>query len=351
MEINKVVIIGNGFDLAHGLKTSYKNFLDWYMCKVFNEYKLKNNYYDPLVSIEQKNTGIKSAFDNEIHTAEDVLDLIQSNINQTINFKSSFFNRVVNSFKANTWVDIEREYFRFLKAYFSNNNFADKAKMVDQLNSEFDFLIEQLAAYITQVNTYIAHIPKLETNNSNFGFNHLFSTSNESIRVINFNYTETLYFKRYVKQENIIHIHGRVAEMDINPVIFGYGDESDPVYQDIEDSGENRYLEHIKSFGYFKTENYHRLLSYIDSDLYCVYIVGHSCGLSDRVLLNEIFEHKNCQNIDIFYHLRKDGTDNFKEITQEISRHFKPHNKNVMRRRIANKNPKNIIPQNISFNS
>ena len=86
-------------------------------------------------------------------------------------------------------------------------------------------------------------------------------------------------------------------------------------------------------------------MSYIDSAPYIVYIVGHSCGLSDRVLLNEIFEHKNCEKIEIFYYVRKDGNDNFKEITQEISRHFKPQNKNMMRRKVGNKDINNIIPQ------
>lgn len=28
--MNRLVIIGNGFDLAHGLKTSYKDFIEWY---------------------------------------------------------------------------------------------------------------------------------------------------------------------------------------------------------------------------------------------------------------------------------------------------------------------------------
>lgn len=28
--MNRLVIIGNGFDLAHGIKTSYKDFIDWY---------------------------------------------------------------------------------------------------------------------------------------------------------------------------------------------------------------------------------------------------------------------------------------------------------------------------------
>jgi hypothetical protein len=52
------------------------------------------------------------------------------------------------------------------------------------------------------------------------------------------------------------------------------------------------------------------------------------------------------EKIEIFYHVRKDGSDNFKEITQEISRHFRSQNKKVMRRKIGDKNTRNIIPQN-----
>lgn len=28
--MNRIVLIGNGFDLAHGLKTSYADFINWY---------------------------------------------------------------------------------------------------------------------------------------------------------------------------------------------------------------------------------------------------------------------------------------------------------------------------------
>ena len=28
--MNRLVIIGNGFDMAHGLKTSYVDFINWY---------------------------------------------------------------------------------------------------------------------------------------------------------------------------------------------------------------------------------------------------------------------------------------------------------------------------------
>ncbi len=28
--MNRLVLIGNGFDIAHGLKTSYADFINWY---------------------------------------------------------------------------------------------------------------------------------------------------------------------------------------------------------------------------------------------------------------------------------------------------------------------------------
>ncbi|MBK6364090.1 MAG: hypothetical protein IPF52_11590 [Saprospiraceae bacterium] len=56
---------------------------------------------------------------------------------------------------------------------------------------------------------------------------------------------------------------------------------------------------HIKSFDYFKTDNYSKLLAFLESE-FDVYIMGHSCGLSDRTLLSTIFEHENCRKIKIF---------------------------------------------------
>ena len=37
--MNKLIIVGNGFDLAHGLKTSYKDFTEWYLEKIINSIK------------------------------------------------------------------------------------------------------------------------------------------------------------------------------------------------------------------------------------------------------------------------------------------------------------------------
>ena len=114
----------------------------------------------------------------------------------------------------------------------------------------------------------------------------------------------------------------------------------DEDYKMIENIDDNEYLRNFKSFQYLHTPNYKRLLDLIDSEIFQVYIVGHSCGLSDRTLLNTIFEHKNCVSIKPFYYEIEDEKgqvigDNYTEITQNISRHF--YEKKLMRKKIVNK--------------
>lgn len=38
--MNRLVIVGNGFDLAHGLPTGYCDFIDWYWSGVFKDFKI-----------------------------------------------------------------------------------------------------------------------------------------------------------------------------------------------------------------------------------------------------------------------------------------------------------------------
>lgn len=63
--------------------------------------------------------------------------------------------------------------------------------------------------------------------------------------------------------------------------------------------------------------------------------MGHSCGNSDRTLLNTVFEHDNCVSIKPFYHQRGDGSDNYYELIQNISRNFT--NMKLFRDRIVSK--------------
>ena len=125
---------------------------------------------------------------------------------------------------------------------------------------------------------------------------------------------------RRIQKIESVQIHGDLEDKK-NPIIFGYGDEIDDHYSHIENLNDNRYLENVKSIKYLETDNYKRLLSFIDSGKYGIYIMGHSCGISDRTLLNTLFEHENCASIKVFYH-KWDGGDNHSDVVRNISRNF-----------------------------
>lgn len=160
-EHNRLVLIGNGFDLAHGLKTSYKNFLDWYMCEAFQMFCNNKSHKDALIKVENKYSMMTTPFEQKPKTFEEVLNLISINDRQSLTYPSHFFERLIDQFKDNNWVDVEIYYFRLLKTYFSNFNSseAEKKELVSKLNREFDFLIEKLSDYIKTINDTLINIP------------------------------------------------------------------------------------------------------------------------------------------------------------------------------------------------
>lgn len=166
----------------------------------------------------------------------------------------------------------------------------------------------------------------------------------ERIMVLNFNYTKTADVvdgEKFISEIIINHIHGDLS----NPkrIIFGYGDELDEGFKALLKLNENEFLAEIKSVRYLETDRYRKLLEFIESDLYQVYIMGHSCGNSDRTLLNTLFEHKNCVSIKPFYYKDESGSDNYLDIVQNIMRNFT--DMKMMRDRVVNKEYCQPLPQ------
>ena len=96
--------------------------------------------------------------------------------------------------------------------------------------------------------------------------------------------------------------------------------------QEAKDSGADYITVQIMDTKSFCVEDYER---------YQIYIFGHSCGISDRTLLNTLFEHDNCVSIKPFYYQIDDDHDNYSEIIRNISRNF--NSKSKMRDRVVNK--------------
>lgn len=154
-----------------------------------------------------------------------------------------------------------------------------------------------------------------------------------NMMLLNFNYTEIA--DQYIKNSifDVNHIHGDLN--NVEGMIFGYGDELDQNYKKIQNLNNNEYLKNSKSIRYLEADNYRNMLNFIESGPYQIYIMGHSCGNSDRTLLNTLFEHQNCASIKPFYYKKDDNSDTYLEIVQNISRNFT--NMKLMRDRVVNK--------------
>lgn len=353
------------------------------------------------------------------------METVRANPDRFLIETTPFFQHINKSFETKNWVDIEGEYYFWLKRIFRESDCGyDGAK---SLNKELDEIKKRLIEYLDGIQKdqikpdlvkesirKAIHEPyeaqdvsidgqpvfedfakkrldflathsnmEQETFLNKFGYTYLFNHSEideyiktitnkdssiesgininyskhirniykcraivpdffllpDQILLLNFNYTTTADMYLYKNSGfEVNHIHGKLGD-DLNHIIFGYGDEMDDDYKTISKLNDNDYLTNIKSIRYLETDKYRQLLRFINSDYYQIYIMGHSCGNSDRTLLNTLFEHPKCVSIKPFYYQWQDEHgewwDNYIEIIQNISRNF--NSMQTMRDRVVNK--------------
>lgn len=371
--MNRIILVGNGFDLAHGLPTSYSDFIEWYwdkwgdrlihgssnvesdrLCSFrlsdeWNDYK----WHDALGFIRRDNRSLTWNAKLTIEVAKTNKDLCD------LTYISSFFKEICDSVETRGWVDIENVYYKHLSQALLNPQ---------RINDDLEIIREYLIEYLSKIQIgkttfsinkeihdlmtapFVEHDISLDWLNktktkirlAGVDYKKLVNTL-DRILVLNFNYTD--FADRYfsdIRNATIIHIHGSLSNPD--SVIFGYGDELDEHYKEILNKNDNEFLRHIKSIRYLESPNYRNLLEFIESSPYQIYIMGHSCGNSDRTLLNTLFEHKNCASIKPFYHKKEDGSDNYIELAQNITRNFT--DMKLLRAKVVNKDYCEALPQN-----
>ncbi|MEN5058883.1 AbiH family protein [Sphingobacterium kitahiroshimense] len=370
--MNKLIIVGNGFDIHNKLPTKYTDFIIWYLTKCIESSIQSDGKFTDLIELKYNKVSMSTDYKKVTDFKDIALWFIEEfNFeprNRSRHFikddvvfdfhvtsKSDLFLSLMTHQLERNWVDIEMTYYKILKQCLSLYNISDKEvfaeKKLEKINSDFEVLKSNLHKYLEIVsrnakvdNTfdYCADdsinsriiIDNHHLKNLEYDYKETKNTINpKEVTILNFNYTG-LPYQLNRRRYNHIDIHGSVTPQS-SPIIFGFGDEIDSDYLEMEKTNNNNFLTYIKSFGYFNDTNYKNLIDFIDSDSYVVYIWGHSCGLSDRTLLNMIFEHDNCAAIKPYYWEKNDKTNNYLEITQNISRHFR--NKQKMRNRVVNK--------------
>lgn len=352
--------MGNGFDLAHGMKTSYHDFILSFTKSCFEHAARKSSFDDDLYSIRNQNRA--PPFDFSKYTLKDFLLLsgrdepgaIKTYSPFSWDFKSKFLLKIVDNICEYNWVDIENEYFKALKDILPIRNIKDKNSQLLILNDSFRALTDELNKYIqAQMAEKISDEYRkiFDEPIQARDVSSIDVTTKAPIKtlILDFNYTDTI--KQYLKNNSYatklsdtfehIHIHGE-AGSKTNPIVFGFGDETAPEYYEILNEESKGFLTHMKTCAYSETANYHKLEKFIRDGRYQVYILGHSCGQSDNVMLKMMFENLNCASIKIFYH-KYERKDNFRTLFEEIMRRIS--NNGLVRTLVVNKTYCDPMPQ------
>jgi len=339
--MNDLYLIGNGFDLAHGLKTSYNDFLLWYLKDSLSKVDHNVHFEDALIKIDRKDRMDFSSF-NSIS----VLLKNAESISTVITYEHDFFKNIVVNYLDYKWVDIEYEYYLALVGLYqklkvkgvSRSDQVDKE--LDELNKCFKVVKEKLIEYLSTI--------KITPDLRNKEVQQILGINDKEILgkklFVCFNYTHTidkLYLENTFFKNDINYIHGELSD-NSNPIIFGYGDEMAPDYENIKELSNNGFLSNMKPICSV-TDNSQRIMNFLDSGNFIVNVLGHSCGRSDRYLLNPIFEHVNCKSIRIYhYETTSDEQNDYLNKKQEISRHLK----NEYNMKIAPFDKYSTMPQN-----
>ncbi len=257
-----ILVLGNGFDLAHGLPTSYINFLEFCekVIPIYNGIdKLYISYKSNFLSDWKINNEIKDFLEdayksrkkenNIIYTKYPELDELYLLIENNIWF---YYFKKCNKHGKENWIDFENEISKVIKSitqvmeefeislyseelnymdgnsypgidsvYYNILNIMKKYKKMDMsyklsyleiknyLLNDLNCLTRALEIYLTKV------ICKIKTGKVSSDIEFI---TELSTKVLNFNYTDT-YFRKYSNyndETNIDYIHGKA---DINNTI------------------------------------------------------------------------------------------------------------------------------------
>ena len=220
--MSRLVVIGNGFDLAHGLNTKYSDFME-YLCS----YEKKPNMIDDrfvLLNSVSKQAQERHRFYEAISKYIPEQDLWSS------------FEEALGFLDCEQVQDDNSCYF----LDYGDDNWRDSA------NHDFQYMISEDLSFATNISRYfsewILHIntsvqPILSSN-----------VLNGNCLFLNFNYTDTLEKVYSIPASNILYIHGNALRG--NNLILGHHDatlfqgKAIPAFNAAEEHG--MYMEDIE---------------------------------------------------------------------------------------------------------
>lgn len=324
-----ILIIGNGFDLAHGLKTSYKDFLNF--CKnignadhevnpCFKECCTKNLWMKHFIT-RQNELG-----DTWIDLEKEIYNVISSpNIKDSHSFPILFrvphFNdHFIFGILFDHKIDIrytpevgDKEYTTSVYSDPGCNFYA----YIKTYNGFINFLYDQLREFTKVFEIYLVEIIQRKSDSESYIFSlkeGVIPQNVRSVQGLSFNYTDTcerLYnpTSNWYSKYNIkpIYVHGKAGSNKACNMVFGTHSfkNKDAQYISFNIPVEfNVFKKYHQRHRYGTIEAYQQLLREIkDYNREIIFhIVGHSLDETDHIILEHILNINKNSIIKIYYH-------------------------------------------------
>jgi hypothetical protein len=312
-----ILVLGNGYDLAHNLKTRYTDFLDF--CKHYSNEELISkqvDHQDEFLSFINKNIWLKyfnnqmpnliqhrNWIDFEKEVADIVNDLNKYDPN-IIKISENLINLQLN----NRIITDKLKHFLSVFCYRIHQKrykILIETNVITNTNLFIDFLYDQLRNFARAFELYCLKINNLlvqqcKSNQINFqklkitDFNH----------VLSLNYTDTYKLLYDNDKTKYCYIHGKAQDkIDQTNIIFGIDDNLpiDKASSEFKWIKFKKYYQRIK----FKTGAEYKdwliIQEQYKTSRNFIHIVGHSFGKTDYDVLYELFHNEGSRIIVYYY--------------------------------------------------
>lgn len=325
-----IIVLGNGFDLAHGLPTKYVDFLNFINIV---KYKIEKGY------LEDEETEKKKMNEHIVDSIKECLkppkDEILKKIKELIedNFWIKYFENNKTRVKEN-WIDFESEMSYVIQGIDeeiktkTSDPAPDPARLPLDLsidsNIEYrtykfasikfprcttyaklrDKLLEDLNNFIQCFEIYLAEFVNKVSVEKKFDMKSVYSDSN-NIRIISFNYTNTfekviLNSEVQLKEEEYHYIHGKANINNTskkNNMVFGIGE----YLKDEEKNTEVDFIAFKKYYQRIFKQTGNKYKKWLHSEPINVHIIGHSLDVTDKDILKELILGNNSKTTIYYY--------------------------------------------------
>lgn len=345
----KILITGNGFDIAHSLPTSYKDFIG--TINLINQFSNENLPTD-YISYFKENSLIDTGFQFE---KKSIIEL-KGKLN---NLWLDFF---IKQFNIYTWIDFEKQIESIVQrldkiltklntevlnvndisidSYNATKFISQKSQII---NTVFDFnLLKRYNDTAFSFNTEFCQIfensilhlkeddffQNLKNELDNFAdifdmylnvfveplSDYLQANERKKLKGIThhftFNYTNTFQKLYQCNNVNTFFLHGKISSRDTdNNIVFGFND----IFESISET--KNYIPFTKFYQKLSKETDYKYFETFSTDRFTivtVYFWGHSLNKSDKIYIDEALElisKKDESSIKIFYHNKKSKDD------------------------------------------